>query len=114
MWKKRKWSKADASLEVSTNFAASHESRLSNLRSHYSLEDYARIKKRCKEDVITQPIGSCKSRLASIVTAPPCGASSLVPPGRGLKRKIGCIDEIIRTGWKNKIDDDYVKGDTIG
>ncbi|GLT79880.1 hypothetical protein SLA2020_513500 [Shorea laevis] len=114
MRKKRKGSEADASPEVSTNFAASHESRSSNVRSHYSLEDYARIKKRCKEDVITQPIGSCKSRLAGIATAPPCGASSLVPPGRGLKRKIGCIDVITRTGRKNKIEDDYVKGDTIG
>ncbi|XWS21446.1 hypothetical protein CRYUN_Cryun30bG0055300 [Craigia yunnanensis] len=58
--------------------------------------------------------GSCKSRLVGIATAPPCGLSSLVPPGRGLKRKIGCIVVITLTGRKKKIEDDYVKGDTIG
>ncbi|GLT74430.1 hypothetical protein SLA2020_462300 [Shorea laevis] len=114
MRKKRKGSETDASPEVLSNFTSSCELRSSNLRSHYSLEDYARIKKKCKEDVVTHPIGSCKSRLAGIATAPPCGASSLVPPGRGLKRKIGCIDVITQTGRKNKIEDDHVKGDTIG
>ncbi|KAK8684066.1 hypothetical protein V6N13_040103 [Hibiscus sabdariffa] len=51
-----------------------------------------------------------------LVLPPPrlVGASSLVPPGRGLKRKIGCIEAITRSGRKNKIEDDYVKGDPIG
>ncbi|XP_052189172.1 serine/threonine-protein kinase PEPKR2 [Diospyros lotus] len=88
---------------------------LSNLKFHYSLEDYARLKKRCKEDVDDEPAGSCKSRLVGIAaTAPPCGTSSLVLPGRGLKRKIGCIDVATQIGNKNKIEDDYVMGATIG
>ncbi|TYJ28962.1 hypothetical protein E1A91_A06G036600v1 [Gossypium mustelinum] len=114
MRKKRKGSETNVSPEVTNNFAPTCDSRSSNIRSHYSLEDYARIKKRCKEDVDAHPIGSCKSRLAGVATAPPCGASSLVPPGRGLKRKIGCIEVITQTGRKKKIEDDYVKGDPIG
>ncbi|MBA0691814.1 hypothetical protein Goari_009423, partial [Gossypium aridum] len=75
--------------------------------------DFSRIKKRCKEDVDTPPVGSCKSRLAGIATGPPCGASSLVPLGRGLKRKMGCIEVITRISGTKKVEDDYVKGDTI-
>lgn len=114
MRKKRKGSETDAYPEVANNFSPTSDSRSSNIRSHYSLEDYERIKKRCKEDVHVPPVGSCKNRPAGIATAPPCGASSLVPPGRGLKRKIGCIEVITRIGRKKKIEDDYVKGDTIG
>ncbi|KAK8708305.1 hypothetical protein V6N13_059349 [Hibiscus sabdariffa] len=114
MRKKRKGSETNVSPEVTNNFAPTCDSRSSNIRSHYSLEDYARIKKRCKEEVDIHPIGSCKSRLAGVATAPPCGASSLVLLGRGLKRKIGCIEAITRTGRKKKIEDDYFKGDLIG
>lgn len=95
------------------------ESLISNLKSHYSLEDYVRLKKRCcKEDVICgggDSSGSCKNRLAGIAaTAPPCATSSLVLSGRGIKRKIGCIDVATQMGRKNKIAEDYVKGATIG
>lgn len=88
----------------------------SNLKSHYSLEDCSRLKKRCKEDADTEPepAGSYKSRLAGIATAPPCGTSSLITPGRGLKRKIGCIDVATQMGRKKKIEDDYVTGEAIG
>ncbi|MBA0566055.1 hypothetical protein Golob_010905, partial [Gossypium lobatum] len=75
--------------------------------------DFSGIKKRCKEDVDTPPVGSCKSRLAGIATGPPCGASLLVPLGRGLKRKMGCIEVITRISGTKKVEDDYVKGDTI-
>ncbi|XP_059633227.1 serine/threonine-protein kinase PEPKR2 [Cornus florida] len=95
-----------------------HDSRssLTNLKSHYSLEDFARLKKRCKEHVVgEEDVGSCKSRLNGIAaTAPACGTSSLVLPGRGLKRKIGCIDAATQMGRKNKIEDDYVSGATLG
>ncbi|GMI77249.1 phosphoenolpyruvate carboxylase-related kinase 2 [Hibiscus trionum] len=114
MRKKRKGSETNESPEVTNNFAPTRDSRSSNIRAHYSLEDYARIKKRCKEDLDIHPIGSCTSRLAGIATAPPCGVSSLVSPGRGLKRKIGCIEVIYRIGRNKKIEDDYVKGDPIG
>ncbi|KAK8642742.1 hypothetical protein V6N13_012075 [Hibiscus sabdariffa] len=114
MRKKRKGSETNASAEVTDKFASACDSGSSNIRSHFSLEDCARIKKRCKEDVDAPPVGSWKSRLAGIATAPPCGASSLVPKGRGLKRKVGCIEVITRINGKKKIEDDYVKGDTIG
>ncbi|TYH18016.1 hypothetical protein ES288_A05G235900v1 [Gossypium darwinii] len=76
-------------------------------------ETDASSEKRCKEDVDTPPVGSCKSRLAGIATAPPCGASSLVPLGKGLKRKMGCIEVITRISGTKKVEDDYVKGETI-
>lgn len=115
MRKKRKGSETDACENIQDEITRSHDAKSSNLRSHYSLEDYNRLKKRCKEDVGNEPVSSFNSRLAGIATAPPCGvSSSLVPPGRGLKRKIGCIDVATQTGGKNKIDDDYVLGATIG
>lgn len=95
------------------------ESLISNLKCHYSLEDYVRLKKRCcKEDVVcggADPNGSFKNRLAGIAaTAPPCATTSLVLSGRGIKRKIGCIDVATQMGRKNKIAEDYIKGATIG
>ena len=116
MRKKRKGSEAEGSEEDLS--CATTASRSSNFRSHFSLEGYARLKKRCKENdtVVDEEdsVGSFKRRLAGVATAPPCGASSLVSSGRGLKRKIGCIDVSTQTGRKNKIDDDYVFGPNIG
>lgn len=114
MRKKRKGSEADESTQLPELSRSVHDLQSSNPRSHYSLEDYTRLKKRCKEDAGTEPVASCKSRLAGIATAPPCGSSSLVAPGRGLKRKIGCIDVATRMGRKKKIEDDYISGDSIG
>ncbi|KAI5654967.1 hypothetical protein M9H77_32154 [Catharanthus roseus] len=98
-------------------------SSISNWRFHVSLEDYSRLRKRCKDDgdcnvvVGCQIVKSCKStKLAGIAaTAPPCGTtSSSLLSGRGLKRKIGCIDAATQMGRKNRIDEDYVSGETIG
>lgn len=90
------------------------ESLISNLKCHYSLEDYVRIKKRCcKEDVACSGEGVTGSRKIA-ATAPPCATSSLVLNGRGIKRKIGCIDVATQMGRKNKIVEDYIKGDSIG
>lgn len=118
MRKKRKGSETDAckSTPSKEELGPTRDSlESSNIRSHYSLEDYNRLRKRCKEDASPKPLGSLKSRLAGIATAPPCGASSsLVPPGRGLKRKIGCIDVKTQMGRKNKVEDDYTKVDVIG
>ena len=113
MRKKRKGSEADAS-DLPDILPSNHDSVSSNLKCHYSLEDCLRLKKRCKEDADTEPAASYKSRLAGIATAPPCGTSSLITPGRGLKRKIGCIDVATQMGRKKKIEDDYVSGETIG
>ncbi|CAI9116199.1 OLC1v1017288C1 [Oldenlandia corymbosa var. corymbosa] len=98
------------------------ESSLSNLKLHYSLEDYSRLKKKCKEDGVhdglvgSDVVKSCKStRLAGIAaTAPPLGSSSLVSSGRGIKRKIGCIEAKTQMGRRKKIEDDYVLGEAIG
>uniref|UniRef100_A0A2P2LWZ4 Uncharacterized protein MANES_02G147900 n=1 Tax=Rhizophora mucronata TaxID=61149 RepID=A0A2P2LWZ4_RHIMU len=115
MRKKRKGSETDAFENLGDELTLNQEAKSSILASHFSLEDYIRLNKRCKEDVGNETIGSCKNRLAGIATAPPCGASSsLVPPGRGLKRKIGCIDAATQTGRKKKIEEDYVTGAKIG
>ncbi|RAL47051.1 hypothetical protein DM860_017092 [Cuscuta australis] len=104
----------------STN--GSETSSISNFKSHYSLEDYSRLRKKCKEDdyydgLCCEAVRSCKSkaRLAGIAaTAPPCGTSSSVSSGRGIKRKIGCIDVANQMGQKRNINEDYVLGETIG
>ncbi|KAL0697677.1 hypothetical protein Bca4012_053799 [Brassica carinata] len=117
MRKKRKGSETESSEKLTEELSCAAASRSSNFRSHFSLEGYARLKKRCKEsDTVDEEdsVGSFKRRLAGVATAPPCGASSLVSSGRGLKRKIGCIDVSTQTGRKNKIDDDYVFGPSIG
>ena len=100
MRKKRKGSETDASTNLPEVLSSNHGAPSSNLKCHYSLEDCSRLKKRCKEDADTEPVASIKSRLAGIATAPPCGTSSLVTPGRGLKRKIGCIDVATQMGRK--------------
>ncbi|KAH7524319.1 hypothetical protein FEM48_Zijuj06G0106800 [Ziziphus jujuba var. spinosa] len=114
MRKKRKGSDTDPCPNLTNFLSSTHNSRSSAITSHYSLEDYTRLKKRCKEDANEESGVSYKSRLAGIATAPPCGISSLVTPGRGLKRKIGCIDVATQMGRKNKIENDYASGDTIG
>ncbi|GAB2219413.1 hypothetical protein Droror1_Dr00007048 [Drosera rotundifolia] len=81
---------------------------------HLSLEDYSRVRKRCKEDIATENVASLKSRVSGVVTAPPCGSLSSELPGRGLKRKIGCIDAATRMGRKKKIEQDYELGAHIG
>ncbi|CAI8599114.1 unnamed protein product [Vicia faba] len=118
MRKKRKGSETDAHTNLGDVVLpldrGSGSVDSSNLKSHYSLEDCCRLKKRCKEDAGTETAGSFKSRLAGIATAPPFGTSSLLTPSRGLKRKIGCIDVATQMGRKKKIEDDYVNGESIG
>ncbi|KAG6608267.1 Serine/threonine-protein kinase PEPKR2, partial [Cucurbita argyrosperma subsp. sororia] len=96
------------------NVTGTRDSRSSKLKATYSLVDYTRLNKRCKENVGIEPVPSCKSRFAAIATAPPIGSSSLIPPVRGLKRKIGCIDVATQIGRKRNIENDYVSGETIG
>ncbi|KAI4388710.1 hypothetical protein MLD38_001015 [Melastoma candidum] len=114
MRRKRKGSDEDACVHLPEITESTHDLQSSNFRSHFSLEDYTRFRKRCKDGSAAGLVASFKSRLAGIATAPPCGTSSLVAPGRGLKRKIGCIDVATRMGRKKKIEDDYVLGDSIG
>ncbi|KAK9110966.1 hypothetical protein Scep_018485 [Stephania cephalantha] len=87
---------------------------LSVIGSHLSLEDCRRRKKKFKENVVREVVKHCKSRISGVVTAPPYGSSSLDFSGRGLKRKIGCLDAATRIGRKKKIEQDYVVGVEIG
>ncbi|KAK4379583.1 hypothetical protein RND71_001445 [Anisodus tanguticus] len=97
-------------------------SSISNLKTHFSLEECStRLKKRCKEDdengllCCEVNVGSCRNRgIRLAATAPPSGSSSISLCGRGLKRKIGCIDAATQMGRKNKIEDDYVMGEALG
>lgn len=79
MRKKRKGSETENLQEDLSSCAT----RSSNFRSHFSLEGYARLKKRCKEnDTVDddeeeeESVGSFKRRLTGVATAPPCGAWS--------------------------------------
>ncbi|KAF8377337.1 hypothetical protein HHK36_030714 [Tetracentron sinense] len=114
--KKRKGGETQACSDPPEILPSNHKSQspLSIIGPHLSLEDYSRRKKKCKEEVAAEAAISCKNRLTGIVTAPPCGSSSSDPPGRGLKRKIGCIDAATRIGRKKKIEQEYVLGAAIG
>ncbi|KAF6151007.1 hypothetical protein GIB67_016485 [Kingdonia uniflora] len=85
---------------------------------HLSLEDRSKRKKKKKrvndDDGDNDNDNTCKSRLTGIATAPLCSTSSSDIPGRGLKRKIGCIDATTRIGRRKKIDQEYILGDELG
>ncbi|KAL0384424.1 UNVERIFIED_CONTAM: Serine/threonine-protein kinase PEPKR2 [Sesamum radiatum] len=108
--KKRKG--VEISSECQKDFDEQNE--LAILWSHLSLEDYSRRKKKCKEVVVSKIVDLGRSVVNGVVTAPACGAASLELPGRGLKRKIGCIDAATRLGRKKKIDQEYELAKTIG
>ncbi|KAL8060933.1 hypothetical protein ABFX02_02G055900 [Erythranthe guttata] len=90
------------------------QTQLEILWSHFSLEDFSRRKKKCKEVVGSKAVEFSRNLVNGAVTAPACGAASSELPGRGLKRKIGCIDAATRLGRKKKIDQDYELAKTIG
>lgn len=82
--------------------------------SHLSLKYHSRRRKKCKGIVIKDNVGSRNSIVPGVVTAPPCSSACLDASGRGIKRKIGCIDSATRLGRKKKIDQDYELGEIIG
>ncbi|KAF3653086.1 Serine/threonine-protein kinase PEPKR2 [Capsicum baccatum] len=91
------------------------ESSLTVVRSHLSLEDYSRRKKKSREIVVEDDANFCrKSVITGVATAPSCGSARSCSPGRGLKRKIGCLDSATRLGRKKKIEQDYEMGEVIG
>lgn len=90
------------------------QTTLGTFSSHLSLEKYSRQKKKCKEELDIKAITSSRSIVTGVVTAPPCGASSVDPPGRGLKRKIGCIESASRMRRNIKIEKEYDLGVAIG
>lgn len=121
MKKKRKGSDSVSEKEEPRSKRLSYEyesrSSLSSRQSHISFEDYARLKRRCREkDVGNELTNSCISRRLGVVTAPALGSTSLVVTGggRGHKRKIGCIDVGMQISRNNKLEDEYVLDSTIG
>ncbi|PIN17683.1 Ca2+/calmodulin-dependent protein kinase, EF-Hand protein superfamily [Handroanthus impetiginosus] len=90
------------------------QTRLAVLLSHFSLEDYSRRKKKCKEVAVSKIVDLSRSVVNGVATAPACGTSHLECPGRGLKRKIGCIEAATRLGRKKKIEQEYELAKTIG
>ncbi|KAL6531700.1 hypothetical protein OROMI_028063 [Orobanche minor] len=88
--------------------------RLAILWSHLSLGDFSRRKKKCKEIRVSKTVDSSRSIVNGVATAPACGTACLEFPGRGLKRKIGCIDTATRMGRKKKIDQEYELTKTLG
>ncbi|XP_051144383.1 serine/threonine-protein kinase PEPKR2-like [Andrographis paniculata] len=90
------------------------EQTWSVLRPHLSLEDCSRRKKKCKEGIVSKVADSSRSVVNGVVTAPACGITGSECSGRGLKRKIGCIDVATQLGRKKKIDHDYELVKTIG
>ncbi|XP_071729902.1 serine/threonine-protein kinase PEPKR2-like isoform X2 [Rutidosis leptorrhynchoides] len=81
--------------------------------SHVSLVDRSRRTKKSKE--VVKSDRNRKDFINGIVTAPPfvnvCFDDAR---GRGLKRKIGCLDSATKMGRKKKIEQDFESGQTIG
>lgn len=74
-------------------------------------------KKKCREE------GSRPDKLGPreggagpgvVMTAPPSGRSASESPGRGLKRKLGCIESVTQIGRKKKLEQEYILGREIG
>ncbi|KAK4476919.1 hypothetical protein RD792_016086 [Penstemon davidsonii] len=83
-------------------------------RSHFSLEDYSRKKKKCKEVVVSKVVDLGRTLVNGVATAPASGTTHLDSPSRGLKRKIGCIDTATQLGRKDKIEQEYELAKTLG
>ncbi|XP_077224690.1 serine/threonine-protein kinase PEPKR2-like [Tasmannia lanceolata] len=75
-------------------------------------EDCSRLMKKCQNQ--KQEEGSAKSRLIGIPSAHPCGNSPYDLRGRGLKRKLGCIESATQMGRKKKLEKEYILGHKIG
>ncbi|URD74522.1 hypothetical protein MUK42_35016 [Musa troglodytarum] len=63
-----------------------------------------------------EKVGSCGGGTAAgvVMTAPASGRSAADSPGRGLKRKLGCVESATRIGRKKKLENEYVLGRQIG
>ncbi|GER36410.1 calcium-dependent protein kinase [Striga asiatica] len=93
---------------------ADEQTQLAVLWSHFSLGDFSRKKKKCKEIVVSKAVDSSRSVVNGVATAPACGTARLELPSRGLKRKIGCIDIATRLGRKKKVDQEYELTKSLG
>ncbi|XP_062192291.1 serine/threonine-protein kinase PEPKR2-like [Phragmites australis] len=83
-----------------------------------SLQDLASRKRACRECDPQPPCTSASSRgvPAVVMTAPAAsgGAAAGVLPGRGLKRKVGCIEAPTRMGRRKRLEGEYDLGEEIG
>ncbi|KAL2231487.1 serine/threonine-protein kinase PEPKR2-like [Sesamum indicum] len=109
-------SKKRKGVEISPacNKSIEEQTRLATVWSHFSLEDFSRRKKKCKEVVVSNIVESHRSVVNGVATAPACGTGCLEFRGRGLKRKIGCIDVATQLGRKKKIEQEYELAKIIG
>lgn len=89
--------------------------------SHLSddLDPARQVKKCCRGQQKARPcekVGSCSGGTAAgaVMTAPPSGRSFASFPGRGLKRKLGCVDPVTSIGRKKKMEHEYTLGREIG
>ncbi|RCV31538.1 hypothetical protein SEVIR_6G192300v4 [Setaria viridis] len=84
-----------------------------------SLQDLASRKRACRGSDPHQPprAGATAGPPAVVMTAPAASgasASAGVLPGRGLKRKVGCIDSATRIGRRKRLESEYDLGEEIG
>ncbi|KAG0489422.1 hypothetical protein HPP92_008233 [Vanilla planifolia] len=80
-------------------------------------DDVRRCKKKCRDERPPQDTWRPREGCASagvVMTAPPAVRSSSESPGRGLKRKLGCIESATQIGRKKKLEYEYVLGREIG
>jgi len=83
-----------------------------SLATHLSFQQQ---RKRRKEKMRDEELGSRHLHPTAAATAPPPRRGCLPnSPGRGLKRKVGCIDHATRTGRKRKLETDYYLGRELG
>ncbi|XP_066351828.1 serine/threonine-protein kinase PEPKR2-like [Miscanthus floridulus] len=83
-----------------------------------SLQDLASRKRACRGSEPQQsPRRADAAAPAVVMTAPAASgasASAGVLPGRGLKRKVGCIDSATRIGRRKRLESEYDLGEEIG
>lgn len=81
-----------------------------------SFEECTQQRKRHKEKIMDEHLGSPILHPAAAATVPhPRRRGCLFDsPGRGLKRKVGCIDAATQFGRKKKIDSDFYMGQELG
>jgi serine/threonine protein kinase len=77
-----------------------------------SLQDAASRKRACRESGPNR----CGADASGVVrTAPPAsGGAAAEGAGRGVKRKVGCIDAATRMGRRKRLESEYVLGEEIG
>ncbi|CAD6245537.1 unnamed protein product [Miscanthus lutarioriparius] len=84
-----------------------------------SLQDLASRKRACRGSEPPQsPRRADAAAPAVVMTAPAASGASasagVFLPGRGLKRKVGCIDSATRIGRRKRLESEYDLGEEIG